>query len=55
MNRGSEASNHRDRTDQAVMQAPATHIDTLVLQVNVNEHNKPHVSPTSKPRVLGRA
>jgi len=30
MNGGSEASNHSDRTDEAVMQAPATHIDTLV-------------------------
>jgi hypothetical protein len=30
MNGGSEASNHRDRTNQAVMQAPATHIHALV-------------------------
>ena len=55
MNRGNETGSNSDRPDKAVMQAPATHIDAPVLKVNVNEHCGPQVSPTSKPRVLGRA
>jgi hypothetical protein len=30
MNSGNETGSNRDRTDQAVMQAPATHIHTHV-------------------------
>jgi hypothetical protein len=52
---GNEASGDRNSPDEAVMQAPAAHINAHVLKVNVNEHYEPQVSPTSKPRVLGRA
>ena len=55
MNRGNEASSNSDRPDEAVMQAPATHIDAPVLKVNVNQHCEPRVSPTSKPHRIGRA
>ena len=38
MNRGNETGGDRNSPDEAVMQAPATHIDAPVLKVNVNEH-----------------
>ena len=38
MNRGNETGSNSDRPDEAVMQAPATHIDAPVLKVNVNDH-----------------
>jgi hypothetical protein len=41
MNGGNEASGDRNSPDEAVMQAPAAHIDAHVLKVNVNEHCGP--------------
>jgi hypothetical protein len=45
MNRGNETSSNRDRPDKTMMQTPAAHIDTHVLEVNVDEHRAPQVSP----------